>query len=122
MMALIVAGIVLHGICYDFFFVTGQIYVDKRSPKEIRGQVQGFLVLVTQGLGMVIGQILMGVIVNSHTNAEKVTDWHSVWLLPCGFAAVIMVIFFALFRDDSRSAGETDSVTGADAPLELGRA
>src|SRR5437762_12896119 len=57
---LIVAGILLHGVCYDFFFVTGQIYVDKKSTPAVRGQAQGFLVLVPYGVGMFIGSLFVG--------------------------------------------------------------
>ena len=61
---MIMAGIILHGICYDFFFVTGQIYVDKKAPKEIRGAAQGFLVQMTLGFGMFIGGLVSGMIFN----------------------------------------------------------
>src|SRR5690606_40232765 len=61
---MIAAGILLHGICYDFFFVTGQIYVDKKSTPAIRGQAQGFLVLITYGVGMLIGAQIAGNVYN----------------------------------------------------------
>jgi nucleoside transporter len=64
---MIIAGIVLHGICYDFFFVTGQIYTDQAAPKQIRAQAQGLLVLFTLGLGMAIGAQVAGVIEKQHT-------------------------------------------------------
>jgi MFS family permease len=97
-----IIGIVLHGVCYDFFFVTGQIYVDKRATPQIRGQAQGFLVLVTQGIGMLIGAQVVGRIVAANTVGTAI-DWQTVWKIPCIAAAVIMVIFFALFRDDSKA-------------------
>jgi nucleoside transporter len=104
---MIIAGIVLHGICYDFFFVTGQIYVDKKATREIRGQAQGFLVLITQGLGMLIGAQVMGQIVNHYTRdvaGVRSGDWQTVWLIPCVAAGVIMLVFAALFRNDVKSA------------------
>lgn len=102
---MILIGIVLHGICYDFFFVTGQIYVDKQAAANIRGQAQGFLVLVTQGIGMLIGAQTMSHIVEANTvNGQKA--WQTIWLIPCIAAAVVAVIFFAFFRDDTRTTEE----------------
>jgi hypothetical protein len=99
---MVLGGIILHGICYDFFFVTGQIYVDRKAPVTIRGQAQGFLVLITQGLGMLVGSQLFPKLVNHFTTGPKdaqVIDWKMVWLVPAGFAALIMLVFIALFKD-----------------------
>ncbi len=95
---MVIIGIVLHGICYDFFFVTGQIYVDKAAPTNIRGQAQGFLVLVTQGLGLGLGAQAFGRLVGHFTDATtKAVDWKMVWTYPAIAAAAIMVIFFLGF-------------------------
>jgi nucleoside transporter len=94
---LVLMGILLHGICYDFFFVTGQIYVDGIAPPRIRGQVQGFLVLVTQGVGMLIGAQVAGKLVAFYTVAERI-QWLNVWGIPCIAAGVIMLVFAATFR------------------------
>ncbi len=99
--SLILIGILLHGVCYDFFFVTGQIYVDKRSTPAIRGQAQGFLVLVTYGLGMFIGAQLAGNVYNRILGGAaslSLAQWPSFWVLPAGFAAVVLLLFAALFR------------------------
>ena len=103
---LIVLGIALHGICYDFFFVTGFIYTDKRAAKEIRGQAQGFLVLVTQGLGGLIGAKLAGIVFNSivgkATGPTLLVAYQKFWLVPCILAAVVLVLFVLFFKDDSK--------------------
>ncbi|HET7039158.1 MAG TPA: MFS transporter [Gemmatimonadales bacterium] len=107
---MIVIGILLHGVCYDFFFVTGQIYVDKKSTPEIRGQAQGFLVLVTYGVGMLIGAQVAGNVYNRFLGgATSLTldQWASFWWLPAGFAAVVMVFFAVMFRE--RDDGMTGS-------------
>ncbi|SHK91826.1 MFS transporter [Rhodothermus profundi] len=99
---MIILGILLHGICYDFFFVTGQIYVDKKSTPEIRGQAQGMLVLVTYGLGMLIGAQVAGNLYNSFLNGAQALTleaWQQFWLIPAVFAAVVMVLFGLLFND-----------------------
>jgi len=97
------AGILLHGICYDFFFVTGQIYVDRKAPKEIQASAQGFIAMVTYGVGMVIGSIVAGEIVEGYTVREAgeivSRDWQTIWLLPAGMAFVVTVVFFVLFRE-----------------------
>ncbi len=108
---LVIGGILLHGICYDFFFVTGFIYTDKKCTKETRGQAQGFLVLVTQGLGLGIGAQIMGWLFSSLTDADGVTNWQMLWLIPCIASGVIMLIFGLLFNDkvDDTDAGTDDA-------------
>lgn len=109
---MVLGGIVLHGICYDFFFVTGQIYVDNEADPKIRGQAQGLLVLITQGLGMFIGAQVIGELVESKTTTVgeiSTIDWKGVWLIPCVFAAVVLVIFFLFFKDPGKKKGETQT-------------
>ncbi len=104
---MIMFGIILHGICYDFFFVTGQIYVDKKSTPEIRGQAQGFLVFVTLGAGMLIGAQVSGWLNNFYKAGNEVltaTAWQSFWWVPAIFAAVIMVFFLLMFKDEVDSS------------------
>jgi nucleoside transporter len=99
---LIATGILLHGICYDFFFVTGQIYVDKKSTPAVRGQAQGFLVLITYGVGMLIGAQLAGNLYNvflDGATALDLTQWQGFWFVPAAFAAVVMVFFGLTFHD-----------------------
>jgi MFS family permease len=99
---MIIGGIVLHGICYDFFFVTGQIYVDKKATDKVRGQAQGLIILATYGVGLLIGAQVMGNIYNAFLDGADtlpLSEWTTFWLLPAGFAAVIMIVFIALFDD-----------------------
>jgi nucleoside transporter len=99
---MILMGIALHGICYDFFFVTGQIYVDKKSTPAIRGQAQGFLVLITYGVGMFIGAQVAGAVFNSflgEASALTLLQWKSFWLIPAAFAVAVMVFFGLTFRE-----------------------
>ncbi|TWU11381.1 putative nucleoside transporter YegT [Symmachiella macrocystis] len=109
---MLIGGIVLHGICYDFFFVTGQIYTDNVAPKAIRSQAQGMLVLFTLGLGMLIGAQVAGAVEIFFTTGEgeaAVVDWQQLWTGPAIAAGVIMVLFAVMFRDPPRS-GEPDIV------------
>jgi nucleoside transporter len=91
-------GILLHGICYDFFFVTGQIYVDQRAKREIRAAAQGFLAFITHGLGLFTGSWLSGTIVEMYA-IEGGHDWPSIWIIPAVMSAVILVGFALLFRE-----------------------
>ena len=100
---MVTAGILLHGICYDFFFVTGQIYVDKKSTPAVRGQAQGFFVLVTYGLGMFIGAQIAGTLFNAFLGDASVLTlarWQDFWLLPAGFALIVFLLFVFSFRDE----------------------
>ncbi|MDF1808526.1 MAG: nucleoside permease [Phycisphaerales bacterium] len=111
---MVLSGIVLHGICYDFFFVTGQIYTDQVSGAKIRGQAQGFLVLITQGLGMFIGAQLSGKLVGHYsTTVDDVstTDWNKVWMYPAIFSFTVLVIFVLLFKNQPVAQTESEVVS-----------
>src|SRR5258706_766443 len=106
---LIVAGILLHGVCYDFFFVTGQIYVDKKSTPAVRGQAQGFLVLVTYGVGMFIGGLIAGNVYDrflAGSTALTLAQWRSFWILPAAFAAAVLIFFSAFFKTANQQGGQ----------------
>ncbi len=102
-MWMILGGIVLHGICYDFFFVTGQIYTEQTAPKHVRAQAQGFLVLVTQGIGMLIGNQVFARLVARYTDESGAVDWQTVWAIPAAFAFLVLVVFVLLFRSRAKA-------------------
>ncbi|MEI8348186.1 MAG: nucleoside permease [Pseudomonadota bacterium] len=91
-------GVILHGVCYDFFFVTGQIYVDKSAPLEIQSQAQGLICLLTYGVGMFLGSIVSGYIVQ-HFKTEIMHNWAAIWLCPFVMALIIMICFSFLFKE-----------------------
>lgn len=102
-------GIILHGICYDFFFVTGQIYTDKKAGENVRSAAQGLITLATYGVGMYIGFWLAGKYtdMNAVKNAAgKVVshNWQSIWILPCLFAAGVALLFLLFFKNDKKTA------------------
>jgi len=105
---MIMGGIVLHGICYDFFFVAGQIYVDKISTREIRGQAQGFLVLTTYGAGMFVGAQVSGWLYNSivtSTGPDAAAQWQMFWSIPAVLGAVILIVFGLFFKNGRTAVG-----------------
>lgn len=98
-------GIILHGICYDFFFVTGQIYTDQKAGEKVRSSAQGLITLATYGVGMYIGFWLAGNYVDKYAIADaagKVINhhWQNIWLMPCLFAAGVALLFFVFFKND----------------------
>ena len=107
---LIALGILLHGVCYDFFFVTGQIYVDKKSSPAVRGQAQGFLVLVTYGVGMFIGAKIAGAVYNAFLGGGAtvltLAQWRSFWWLPAIFATAVLLFFAAFFKTANQQGGQ----------------
>ena len=93
-------GILLHGICYDFFFVTGQIYTEKRAGEGIKSAAQGMITLATYGVGMFMGFWLAGQVADSY-KVEGVHQWQQIWLVPAGIAIGVFLFFALLFKKEN---------------------
>ena len=97
---MLITGILLHGVCYDFFFVAGQIYVDQKAPAKLRSAAQGFIAFVTLGLGMFIGARVSGLVLQHYSYLDLAGSlqhhWSQIWVLPAG-AAVVVMLSFAIF-------------------------
>jgi len=96
-------GIILHGICYDFFFVMGQVYVDQKAPSALRSAAQGLITFLTYGIGMFVGSLFCGRIVDTYRtlgpDGAAGHNWRSIWMVPAALAAVVLVFFALGFRN-----------------------
>jgi nucleoside transporter len=106
-MWMLFAGIILHGICFDFFFVTGQIYTDSKAGLKIQSQAQGMITMATYGIGMWIGTKLSGY-VKDHYTANQLVDWKSVWMVPAGISIAVLILFILFFKDNKHSASHKE--------------
>ena len=100
---LLYLAIVLHGVCYDFFFVTGQIYTDSKAGDKYRSSAQGLIAIATYGIGMGIGSWIAGIVADMYT-VEGVKNWTSIWMVPAGIAAIVLVLFILFFQDNKVKA------------------
>jgi nucleoside transporter len=95
-------GIILHGICYDFFFVMGQVYVDQKAPSALRSAAQGLMTFLTYGIGMFVGSLFCGRIVDTYktlgADGAVGHNWRSIWMVPAALAAIVLVFFALGFR------------------------
>ena len=98
---MIYAGIILHGICYDFFVVAGQIYVDKQAPDHLKSSAQGLITFATYGLGMFIGTWIAGRTIDMLTT-DGTADWVKIWYVPAALAAVVFILFIFLFKEKKK--------------------
>jgi len=98
-------GIILHGICYDFFFVMGQVYVDQKAPSALRSAAQGLMTFLTYGIGMFVGSLICGRIVDMYKtvgpDGSAGHDWRSIWMAPAAAAAVVLVFFALGFKREA---------------------
>ncbi|MCK2184581.1 nucleoside permease [Halomonas getboli] len=102
---LLLLGIALHGICYDFFFVTGQIYTDAKAGEQFKSAAQGMITLATYGVGMLIGFWIAGQVTDHYALASGGHDWQGIWLFPAAFALAVLVLFLIAFRGRRARAG-----------------
>jgi len=97
---MLIIGIALHGICYDFFFVSGQIYTDSKAGEKVKSAAQGLITLATYGVGMLVGFRIAGKIVDQNLVSEGVHSWQDVWVFPAFFAAGVLILFAFLFKNE----------------------
>jgi len=97
---MLIIGIALHGICYDFFFVSGQIYTDFKAGEKIKSAAQGLITLATYGVGMLVGFWVAGKISDQNIFADGTHNWEVIWLLPAAFALGVMVLFMLIFKNE----------------------
>lgn len=97
-------GILLHGICYDFFFVTGQIYIDRKALPALRAAAQGLITFLTYGVGMFVGSWLSGAVVQHYTRTGGGHEWRAIWTFSALTASIVLVLFTFTFRDEDREA------------------
>lgn len=107
-------GIILHGVCYDFFFVSGQIYTDQKAGVQVRSAAQGLITLATYGVGMYIGFWLAGKYTDSNAildSTGKIVNhhWQDIWIFPCIFAVGVAIMFYILFKMDKRDSRPTEN-------------
>lgn len=97
---MLIIGIALHGICYDFFFVSGQIYTDSKAGEKFKSAAQGLITLATYGVGMLIGFWVAGKISDTYLIAENTHSWQDIWIFPAVFAFAVMILFAVFFKNE----------------------
>lgn len=105
LVSLFYIAILLHGICYDFFFMTGQLYTDQEAPPHLRGAAQGFILFLTYGVGMFLGSVLSGITVDAFTTGsgvDAVRDWKSFWITSAAGAFLIFLLVAAVFQSKGK--------------------
>jgi MFS family permease len=97
---ILIIGILLHGACYDFVYVAGQVYIDSKSTPAIRAQGQGFFVMISYGIGQGLGTIAGGQVFNSVVGeSQSLQQWQTFWIVPLIFAVIVTLMFAFGFRD-----------------------
>jgi nucleoside transporter len=97
---MLITGIALHGVCYDFFFVSGQIYTNSKAGEKYKSAAQGLITLATYGVGMLIGFAIAGKITDAYKIADKVFDYKMIWIIPSAIAAAVFLLYAVFFKDE----------------------
>lgn len=103
---MLITGIALHGICYDFFFVSGQIYTNSKAGEKYKSAAQGLITLATYGIGMLIGFAVAGWITDNYKTVEGAINWQMIWIIPAGIAFAVFLLFALLFQDKNKLTNE----------------
>jgi nucleoside transporter len=100
---MLIIGIALHGICYDFFFVSGQIYTNSKAGDKYKSAAQGLITLATYGVGMLIGFAVAGWITDNYKTATGTINWEMVWIIPAGIALAVFILFALTFNEKNKT-------------------
>ncbi|MEO7561976.1 MAG: nucleoside permease [Ferruginibacter sp.] len=103
---MLILGIALHGVCYDFFFVSGQIYTNAKAGIKYKSAAQGLITLATYGVGMLIGFKIAGLITDAYKVSDNLFDWQMIWIIPSGIALVVFLLFAVFFKDKNEKTPE----------------
>jgi MFS family permease len=96
-------GILVHGLIFGFFYVGGQIYIDKKAPDELKAQAQGFIFLMTFGVGLLTGNLIDGAVIDLFKDSSggvNIYDWDSIWGLTTLFSVLLLIVFVLFFREE----------------------
>jgi MFS family permease len=101
---MLLTGIALHGICYDFFFVSGQIYTNAKAGERYKSAAQGLITLATYGVGMLIGFEIAGAVLDAYKNADSTINYKMLWTIPAVIAFGVFLLFMLAFKDEKKKA------------------
>jgi MFS family permease len=107
---MLILGIALHGICYDFFFVSGQIYTNSKAGEKYKSAAQGLITLATYGVGMLIGFAVAGWITDNYKMLDGTINWEMVWIIPAAIAFAVFVLFAILFNGKNKVEETTSTI------------
>ena len=107
---MLIIGIALHGICYDFFFVSGQIYTNSKAGEKYKSAAQGLITLATYGVGMLIGFTVPGWITDNYKMLDGAINWEMVWIIPAGIALAVFLLFALLFNEKNKVEDTSSAV------------
>jgi nucleoside transporter len=117
---LIFGAILLHGVCYDFLFIAGQLYVDDEANERMRGAAQGFIAFILWGIGAFVGTLLAGMVMAAHklpvASGKIEHDWSGIWIQPAIGAVAVLAVFLIFFREPSRPRAEPEPTPAKDGP------
>ena len=116
---MLIIGIALHGVCYDFFFVSGQIYTNSKAGEKFKSSAQGLITLATYGVGMLIGFAVAGKISDAYKATDGTMDWKMIWIIPAGIALLVFVLFALTFSDKNKKEIEQGEEAAAETRLEF---
>ena len=113
------AGIILHGVCFDFFFVTGQIYTNSKAGESIKSSAQGMITMATYGIGMWIGTKLSGYVAKYYTNEQNVHNWKAIWMVPAVISFAVLILFTLFFSEKNKNIPIAETQQNTNLPTEF---